>query len=484
MKTISIHPVTRLEGSGRIDIVLDEQGDVSQAYFAAVEFKGFERFCVGRPAEEMPRITSRVCGVCPTAHHMASTRALDDLFQVKPPAAAEAVRELVYNAFMLEDHLLHFFLLGGPDILMGHEVPASRRNIIGLLEHAGAEAVSCIMAARKAARAIIEQLGGKAVHPVMGLPGGVSRRADEHTRELAARAAALGREATDLGLYLLAQRRQQNSGLFLQPHQLLRTYYMGLVDERGVACFLGARVRVVGPDGPELCQFDPREYAQHIVERVEPHNYSKVPFLRQVGWKGVKDGPDSGVMRVGPLARINVAKTMASEGAEQERQALFAYFGGRPVHHTMAFHWARLVECRQACDRLEELGRDPLLDRDDVRAPVGGPGQEGIAAVEAPRGTLIHHYCSDADGMLTRVNLLVPTTHNMAAINLSVERAARALIKAGQVPEEPLLNQVEAEIRAYDPCLACATHALPGQMPLSLNILDVEGSLLRRIRRG
>ena len=480
-RTIRINPVTRLEGHGRIDIELDRNGEVSRAFFVALEFRGFERFCVGRPAEEMPRITPRICGVCPTAHHIASTRALDDLFEVTPPPAAEAVRELVYNAFFLEDHLLHFFVLAGPDLVLGHEAPVAVRNILGLVQHLGQEAVRKVVETRKVARAIIEQLGGKVIHPVLGLPGGVSRRPDGQTRELAARAAALGRQTTELGLGLLRDRLPSVAAD--RRWDVLRTHYMGLVDEKGRASFHRGEIRVVGPAGNEVARFDVHDYLEHIAERVDPDNYLKMPYLRQVGWKGLVDGADSGVVRVGPLARINAARSMASKRAEQERQALFTHFGGYPVHDTLAYHWARLVECLQACDRLEELSRDPVLDDPCIRNPVGLPSGSGIAAVEAPRGTLVHHYRCDSAGILTGVNLVVATVHNAAAINMSVERAARAVIRAGEVVDEPLLNQVEMAFRHYDPCLACATHALPGKLPLVINIIGPGGTVLRRVRR-
>jgi F420-non-reducing hydrogenase large subunit len=354
------------------------------------------------------------------------------------------------------------------------------------VDHVGEATIRKVIQARAAARAIIETLGGKAAHPVMGLPGGVSRRPPAEVRAAAARAAELGREVIKIGRGILAEglARDGEHDEGHPPGAVLPTYYLSLVGDAGQASYVRGTMRVVGPDGAELARFEPRDYLAHIAEHVESHDYMKRPYLRQVGWAGRVTGADSGLFRVGPLARINVVDSMVSPAAERERQELLAHFGGAPVHHTKAYHWARLVECLEACERLELLGTDPVLDEAHIRNPPGPPRREGIAAVEAPRGTLVHHYNTDEDGILTGVNLVVATVQNSVALDLSVEQAARGLIRNGKVPDERLLNRVEMAFRAYDPCLACATHALPGGMPLCVRILDPEGKVLREVMRN
>jgi len=483
-RRITIDPITRLEGHGKIEIFLDEDGDVERAFFQVPELRGFERFCVGRPAEEMPRITPRICGVCPTAHHMASTKTLDDLWKVEPPRPARLLRELVYSAFMVEDHYIHFFFLGGPDFVVGPDAPAAERNILGVIARVGLEVAGQVIRVRKECRDIIRTLGGKVIHPVMGLPGGVSRGMSEEERERFLETAHFAVEFAQFALQIfddVVLKNQAYVDAILSDTFCHQTYYMGMVDENNRVNFYDGRVRVVDPAGKEIARFAPRAYVDHIREHVEPWSYVTFPYLKAVGWKGFVDGADSGVYRVAPLARLNVADGMATPLAQQAYDRMYETLGGKPVHATLATHWARLIEALYAAERMVELLEDSEITSDHIRNVPTDVPEEGVGIVEAPRGTLIHHYRTDEKGILTAVNLIVATNHNAASIAMSVEKAARGLIKGGKV-SEGLLNMVEMAFRAYDPCHACATHAI-GETPLVLEIRQMDGGLLRRIGR-
>ncbi len=485
-RRITIDPITRLEGHGKIEIFLDEAGEVQRTYFQVPELRGFERFCLGRPAEEMPQITARICGVCPSAHHMASTRALDDLYHVEPPPAAHTIRELFYNLFMFEDHTLHFYFLGGPDFIVGPTAPAAERNVLGVIGKVGRGIGLRVIAARRQARDLMAEMAGKAIHPVFGLPGGVSKPLTAATIETLKALAPGFVDFAAFSLQAFADIVLKNPAYvetILGDHYTHRTYYMGLVDERNRVTFYRGQVRVVDPLGAEALRFEPRDYLQHIAEHVEPWSYIKFPFLKRPGWKGFVDGPDSGVYRVAPLARLNVADAMATPRAREHAEQMFATLGGRPVHHTLAFHWARLIEALQAAETVLALAEHPELHAPLVRRLPEAAPTEGVGIVEAPRGTLIHHYQTDPNGILTGVNLMVATLHNAAPIQMSVERAARGVIHGGRV-DDGLLNMVEMAFRAYDPCNGCATHSLPGEMPLSVTVRDARGRVVWHADRG
>jgi F420-non-reducing hydrogenase large subunit len=461
---ITIDPITRLEGHGKIEIFLDDQGEVSNAYIQVPELRGFERFCLGRAAEEMPRITPRICGVCPTAHHMAATRALDALYHVDPPPSAHKVRELFYNLFMFEDHILHFYFLGGPDFIVGPWAPAAERNVVGVIGKVGLEIGGKVIAARKAARDIMVEMAGKAIHPVFGLPGGISKPMTKALVERVQQAAPGFVDFAAFSLQAFADIVLKNTAYvdtILADHYTHRTNYMGTVDKNGKVNFYRGDVRVVDPNGREILRFEPKDYLQHIAEHVEPWSYIKFPFLKRVGWKGFVDGEESGLYRVAPLARLNAADGMATPRAQEHYEQMFSVLGGKPAHQTLAMHWARLIEALQAAETVLALSKDPeILDPVVRRLPTDAP-TEGVGIVEAPRGTLIHHYTTDERGILTAVNLMVATVHNAAPIQLSIQKAAKGVIHGGHV-DQGLLNQVEMAFRAYDPCYGCATHSLPG----------------------
>lgn len=485
-RQITIDPITRLEGHGRIEVFLDDRGEVERAYLQVPELRGFEVFSVGRPAEDMPQITSRICGVCPTAHHLAATKALDDLYGIEPPPAARRIRELIYHAFIFEDHALHVYLLGGPDFLVGPDAPAAQRNVVGMLGKLGPEVVKRVLATRRRVRELIAYFGGKAIHPVFGLPGGVSKPlAPEHLPELQAIAAeALDFAGFTLGVFhdlILGQPRyfeQITSDTYTH-----RTFYLGLVDAQGHVAFDDGSVRIVDADGREFATFAARQYRDFIAEHVEPWSRMKFCFLKPLGWHGFAEGAESGIYAVGPLARLNTAAGMATPRAQRAYEDFFARFGTKPVHHTLANHWARVIEMLYAAERMGELVGDPdLLSPDIRRLPTAGP-THGVGVVEAPRGTLFHDYETDPRGLITRANLIVATQNNAARIALSVEKAAAGLIHGGNV-SDGLLNRIEMAFRAYDPCLGCATHALPGQVPLVVEIRDRAGRVIRQLEQA
>ncbi len=484
MKEIIINPITRLEGHGKIVIFLNEQGVVENAYFQVPELRGFERFCIGRRAELMPQITSRICGVCPVAHHFASTKALDAAFHVEPTPAAKKLRELMYCGYMIYDHTLHFYFLAAPDFILGPEAPPAERNIFGVIKKAGLEVAKEIIKHRAYGQRITEILGGKATHPVCGLPGGVSKPLSEEERQEIEKMAESCVEFAKFSLKIfddVVLKNKKYLDMILSDAYTLKTYYMGLVDKNNKLNFYDGEVRVVDPEGKEFVKFKPQEYLDVIEEHVEEWTYVKLPYLKKVGWKGLVDGPESGIYRVGPLGRLNVCDGMATPLAQQEYEKMYETLGEKPVHSTLAFHWARLIEILYAAERALELSRDEEITSKDIRNLPGEPG-EGVGIIEAARGTLIHHYKLDEDGLIKNVNLIVPTTSNTPAICMSIRDAAKALIHGDKV-EEGVLNKVEMAFRAYDPCLACATHYAIGQMPLKIEIYNHKRELIKTIKR-
>ncbi|MHB0955721.1 MAG: Ni/Fe hydrogenase subunit alpha [Pirellulaceae bacterium] len=486
-RRISIDPITRLEGHGKIDIFLTEAGDVANAYLQIPELRGFEQFCVGRPAEDMPNLTSRICGVCPEAHHMAATKALDDLFHVDPPPAAKKLRELFYSIFFATDHTTHFYALGGPDFVVGPTAPPAQRNILGVVQKVGLDIAGQVLKMRRDGHRLIELIGGRKVHPNWGLPGGVSHGLNEEQRREIEQA---GREAVDFAQFslrlfadvVLANRDYLQ--LITGDTYVHRTYNMGTVDADNCVNFYDGLIRVVGPDGHEHARYEARDYREYIAERVEPWSYLKFPYLKKVGWKGLVDGVDSGVYKATPLSRLNAADGLTTPLAQREFLKFYDALGGRPVHHTLATHWARLIELLYAAERWVELANDPEITSKEYRVLPTQTPTEGVGSVEAPRGTLTHHYTTDERGLLTRVNLIVGTTNNNAPISMSIKKAAQTLIHRGQAATEGLLNMVEMAFRAYDPCFGCATHSLPGRMPWEVTIRDPQGCIIQQLTRG
>lgn len=487
MERITIDPITRLEGHGKIEIFLDKQGNVENAYLQIPELRGFEQFSIGRPAEEMPRITNRICGVCPEAHHMASTKALDALFDVEPSSAVKKLRELFYNSFYVTDHTLHFYALGGPDFILGPDSDPAERNILGVIHKVGVDIGMQVIECRKRNHEVIKMLGGRGIHPVAGLPGGWSQALTKENQKIILDYAKQNVDFALLSLKIfddIVLANQAYVDLIVSDTFTQKTYYMGTVDENNLINFYDGLIRVTGPDGKELVKYPAKDYAKHIAERVEPWSYLKFPYLKNVGWKGFVDGVDSGVYCATPLSRLNAADGMATPIAQEHFERYYETLGSKktngryaPVHFRLATHWARLIELLYAAERMLELVLDPEITDPNVRIVVTNTPTEGIGSVEAPRGTLTHHYKTDENGILTDVNMIVGTTNNNAPMAMSIKKAAKGLIKGGEV-SEGLLNMIEMAFRNYDPCMSCATHSLPGQMPLEVQIKDSDGNLI------
>ena len=483
---ITIDPITRLEGHGKIEIFLNEDGEVANTYFQIPELRGFERFCVGRPVEEMPLLTNRICGVCPEAHHMAAAKAADAVYHVDPPHTAKLLRELLYSAFYVTDHTTHFYALAGPDFVMGPDAPVAERNILGVIHKVGLEIGGKVIQARKSGHTVVEMIGGRKVHPCTSIPGGLTKGITEEQRK---EIEAMGRWAVEFAQFSLKLFNDIVLGnkayvdLILGDIYTHRTYYMGMVDENNKINFYDGKVRVVDPDGKEFVKYSPNEYTQHIAEHVEPWTYLKFPYLKNVGWKGFVDGKDSGIYCATPLSRLNASDGMATPLAQEEYERFYSTLGGKPVHQRLATHWARLIELLYAAERWVELATDPEITSPDFHTIPTEKPTEGVGIVEAPRGTLTHHYTTDERGVLTKVNLIVGTTNNYAPISMSINKAASSLIKKGTVVTEGMLNMVEMAFRAYDPCFGCATHSLPGQMPLQVTIHDAQGNPIQVLRQ-
>ncbi|MFC1849336.1 Ni/Fe hydrogenase subunit alpha [candidate division CSSED10-310 bacterium] len=465
--------------------MLNEAGNVENAYFQVPELRGFEVFSRGRPAEDMPQITSRICGVCPTAHHIAATKALDSLYKVDPPPAAHKIRELVYNAFILEDHALHFYFLGGPDFIVGPIAPKEQRNIIGVIQKVGPEVAKKVITMRKRLRELITAIGGKVIHPVFGLPGGVAKGISQAD---VTKYKHLGDDVLEFSLFTLqifkdiVLKNESYRELITSDTYSHKTYYMGLVDEHNHLNFYKGKLRVVDPEGKEFTTFSAQDYLEHIAEHVEPWSYMKFSYLKHIGWNGFSEGSDSGVFAVAPLARLNAAAGMATPKAQTAYEEYFSILNCKPVHHTLANHWARVIEMIYAAERFQELINDPDITSHKIRTipteiPTAGIG---IGVVEAPRGTLFHHYETDSEGLITKANLIVATQNNAARIAMSVEKAAQKMITNFTVSDE-LLNMIEIAFRAYDPCHGCGTHSWPGNMPLQIRIRQEGGLIIREI---
>jgi F420-non-reducing hydrogenase large subunit len=486
MNKIRIDPITRLEGHGRIDLFLNEDGGLANAYLTIPELRGFEKFCEGRPVEEMPRITQRICGVCPLAHHVAAAKAGDAVYHVDPPPAAKKLRELLYASFFVADHATHFYALGAPDFVVGPDAPKAERNILGVVKKVGLEIGGKVIQLLQENHEIAAIVAGRYIHSVSCIIGGMSKPITKEERD---RIVEIAKNSVEIGQFSLKLFDDVVLGnkayvdLILSDAFTHQTYYMGLVDEKNHANFYDGQVRVVGPDGKELVKYSPQDYLDVVAEHIEPWTYLKFPYIKQVGWKGFVDGPDSGVYRATPLSRLNAADGMATPLAQAAYERFYDTLGGKPVHATLATHWARLVELLYAAERVLELAQDPEITSTDIRTIPTETPTEGVGIVEAPRGTLTHHYITDERGILQKVNLIVGTTNNYAAIDMSIKKAAEGLIQPGKKVDDTVLNMIEMAFRAYDPCFGCATHALPGEMPMIVNVYNHERELVQEIRR-
>lgn len=481
-KRYTIDPITRLEGHGKIDIFTDDDGNVINAYFQVPQLRGFEKFCQGRPVEEMPRIVTRLCGVCPEAHHLCSAKAVDAVYGVEPPSAAKKLRELMYMAHYVHSHIAHFYALAAADFVVGPQAPVAERNILGVVAKVGLKIGGEVIKQRSNAQKVQEIIGGKATHPVCALPGGMSRPITEEER---AEIEKMGISAVEFGQFSLdlfqdvVLKNKEYVDIIKSDTYSLNCHNMGLVDEKNRVNFYDGKVRVVDTNGKELFKYSPSQYLDYVAEHTEPFSYLKYPFLKKIGWKGFVEGQDSSVYWATPLSRLNAADGMATPKAQKAYEVFYKALGGKPVKATLATHWARLIELLYAAERWLELARDPEIVSTELRADLSGKiPREGVGILEAPRGTLTHHYITDEKGIVQKVNLIVGTTNNNAPISLSIKKASQGLIKKGTKVTEGLLNMVEMAFRAYDPCLSCATHSIPGRVPLIINLRDQMGNIL------
>ncbi len=485
-KRITIDPITRLEGHGKIEIFLTDEGDVDNVYFQVPELRGFEKFCEGRPVEELAQIVTKICGVCPGCHHMASGKAADEVYGVEPPPTAKKLRELFYMAHFVHSHIAHFYALAAPDFVVGPTAPAAERNILGLINKVGVEIGTEVLKQRRIAQEIQALLGGHQTHVVLVIPGGVRKGLTAEQRDDIVEKSKGFIEFSKFSLQIFNDVVLGNKDyvdLILNGPYSLNLHSMGLVDENNKVNFYEGKVRVVDVEGNEHCKYAPNDYMDYVEERVEPWSYLKFPFLKKIGWKGFVDGQDSGVYHATPLSRLNAADGMATPLAQVEYERMYETLGGKPVHATLAMHWARLIELLYSAERALELAEDPEIIGTDLRAPLDNIPNEGVGIVEAQRGTLTHHYWTDKKGIVTKANIIVGTTNNNAAICMSLKKAAQGLIKKGVEVNDGILNMVEMAFRAYDPCFSCATHNQPGKMPLVVNFRNKEGEIIRTASR-
>jgi coenzyme F420-reducing hydrogenase alpha subunit len=463
--TIRSAPIKRIEGHGTISIHLGDDGRVADAHFNAIEFRGFEKLVEGRMIWEMPLVTSRICGICPVSHHLASVKAAESLLGATPPPAAVKLRELMHTAGLVQDHALHFFFLAGPDFLTGSGASRDLLGVIGARPDLARRAISL----RKLGQGIVEAVGGQAGHPVTAIPGGVSKAFDPEARSVwlaaaraalseAAEAEALARECT---LRLIGE----NAAFPVEP-----TVFLAQTPDDGSLGFYDGTVRVMGTDGRTDAEFAARDFRDHIAERVVPWSFAKTPYLRDAA-----ESADGGTYRVGPLARAAIAGRSAGPLSDA---ALADFRGqlGRPAQHPLAYHWARMIELLAGVERLIALLEDDEIVSRDTRMKVERVAGAGAAAVEAPRGTLFHYYEADDVGRVTKAELVVATTQNSPALDVAVRSAAADSVVDGRITDAALMR-MELGIRAYDPCLSCATHEI-GRMPLVARLYDAGGTMV------
>ena len=484
MRKIEIEPITRLEGHGKITIFLDDTGNVDKVFFQVVEFMGYEKFLQGMPIEEVPRTASTICGVCRAVHFTASLKASDEVFSVEPPPVAKKLRELLFLAHHVEDHTEILYALGLPDFICGPTAPPEERNIIGVAKRVGKDVVKDILNKRFSAVQIVEMLGGKPSHPVSAIPGGWSRNISEEGRlkilELADDCIELGKTTVNLFKEIVLK-NPEYSGFLKNENFNVVTNYLGTVDNNEKVAYYHGTQKIVSPDGKEIARFKGKEYLDYIAEKTIPWSYSKAPYFKKAGWKGFIDGMGTSLCSVGPLARFNVSEGYSTPLAQKEYEEMVEFFGGKPVHNIFAYHWARAIEILNQAEMIKKIAEDSSITDPETCATPGKVSGEGVGIVEAPRGTLIHHYKTDSKAIVTDVNLIVPTTFNKGSIHVAVEKASRYFIKDGKV-DEGILNMVEMAHRPYDLCLACATHAYPGYMPIQIDVLSNDGKLIKNLR--
>jgi NAD-reducing hydrogenase large subunit len=445
---------------------------VEYSHFHVVEFRGFEHFCVGRLMSDMPVITTRICGICPVSHHLASAKACDDALGVEIPSTAKKLRELMHMAQTIHSHALHFFHLASPDFIFGPDSDPALRNVVGLIG-ADPELAKKAIRLRQIGQELIARVGGRSIHPVTAIPGGMSKGLSVEDRELTRKELVEALELCKLALDVVKGINEQYADV-VPKFANIKTNYMGLVNKGRLELYDGT-LRLDSQDGSRLEEFDPKTYLSQIGEHVEDWSYLKFPFYKKQGY------PD-GIYRVGPLARLNVADSISTPLANAEHAVFKQLSGGGPVHETLYYHYARVIELMHATERAQELIDDDEIIGKETRVKVERCAGEGVGVIEAPRGTLIHHYWVDDSGKIEKANLVVATVHNNPAIDMSVNAVAKEFVVGGDL-KEGALNMVEMAVRCYDPCLSCATHAI-GQMPLSVDIIASDGAIVKHVERG
>jgi NAD-reducing hydrogenase large subunit len=469
---ITIEPVTRIEGHAKVTIHMKEDGNVDHAYLHINEFRGFEKFCEGRMYYEMPSITPRICGICPVSHHLASAKTCDQIVGAEPPRPAHLLRELMHMGQIIQSHGMHFFELAGPDLLLGFDADPATRNVVGLIQ-ANPELALKAVRLRKYGQEIIRTLGGRKIHPNFAVPGGVNKALQMSERDsiLAGWDDAIA--TLKVGLELMKQWAQANKA-DIDQFAVFPTGYFGMVTPKGSLELYDGEFRLIDQKGNLLEQFPGKDYLTYIAEHVEDWSYLKFPYYKKLGFPG-------GVYRVGPLGRLNVADRIDTPLANEEFKTFKGLSGGKPVENTLYYHYARLIEALFAAERVRVLLDDAdIMSTDIMNTRQQWTGQ-GVGVIEAPRGSLFHHYWVRENGQVERVNLIVSTGHNNWAMSTAVDSVAKTYMN-GQTVREGLLNRVEAAVRAYDPCLSCSTHAL-GQMPMIVEFVDPAGNVTQTLRR-
>jgi NAD-reducing hydrogenase large subunit len=471
-KKITIEPVTRIEGHAKVTIHMNEAGKVDHAYFHVNEFRGFEKFCEGRMVFEMPSITPRICGICPVSHHLASAKAADEVMGCPPPRPASLLRELMHMGQMIQSHGMHFFELAGPDLILGFDADPAIRNVVGLIQADPALTLKAVNL-RKFGQEIIHLLGGRRIHPSFAIPGGVNKALHQPDRDTILAGLDETIATIQTGIQLIKGWNEANMEDVLKFAVFPSGYFGQVTPENGLELYNGD-IRLVGSQGEQLEKFDGRTYLDYIAEHVENWSYLKFPYYKKLGWPG-------GVYRVGPLGRLNASDKIDTPLAQEEFLKFKALSGGKPVENTLYYHYARLIETLFAAERVRVLLDDPDILSTDIQNTRYEMKGEGVGVIEAPRGTLIHHYWTKDNGQLERVNLIVSTGHNNWAMSTAVDSVAKTYVIGPDV-KEGMLNRVEAAIRAYDPCLSCSTHAV-GQMPLEIDFLDPQGHCFKTVSR-
>ncbi len=475
-KRIVIEPLTRVEGHGKVSILLDADNHVEQVRLHIVEFRGFERFIQGRPFWELPVVVQRLCGICPVSHHLCAAKAVDGIIGAERlTPTAEKMRRLMHYGQIYQSHALHFFHLASPDLLFGFDAPVAKRNVVGVIA-AYPELATQGVLMRKYGQEIIKATAGKKIHGTGAIPGGINKNLSIDERDVLLRdvdqmvdwAAAAVKVAKD---YTLADLERISAfGSFESNH-------LSIVRDDGAMDLYDGKLRAIDAHGATLLDaVDPQKYVETIAEEVRSWTYMKFPFVKAIG-------PERGWFRVGPLARLNTCSFIDTPLAESARVDFKSLSGGKPNNFTMAYHWARMIETLHAVEKIRELLHDPDLQGDDLVTPPGERRGEYVAMIEAPRGTLTHHYRVDENDQVTMANLIVSTTCNNEAMNRTVRRIAEDHLSGVAEITEPLLNNIEVGIRAYDPCLSCATHAL-GQMPLEVTLFNQHGAILDQRTRS